>query len=147
LAKKIRRLKANTVKEEKEEYTASGGFQKLWIWQKSFNLMKEIHDICKKLPVEEKYKIKDQIERSSASVCDNIAEGHGTYYYSDKMKSLRVARKEAGETQNHILKMSVKSYLDEKDAKNMVDQYEEVIRGINGYINYLRSKKMHVKRQ
>jgi len=109
--------------------------------------MKEIHDICKKLPVEEKYKIKDQIERSSASVCDNIAEGYGSYYYLDKIKCLRVARKEAGETQNHILKMSVKSYVDEKDAKKAVDEYEEVIRGINGYINYLRSKKMHVKRQ
>ena len=109
--------------------------------------MKEIYSICKELPSEEKYKIKDQIERSSASVCDNIAEGYNSYYYMDKIRSLRIARKEAGETQNHILKMSVKSYLDEKTGENMVERYEEIIRGINGFINYLRSKKLHDKRQ
>lgn len=48
------------------------GFERLWIWQKAHKLMQEIHKFCKTLPREETFKLRDQIERSSSSVCDNI---------------------------------------------------------------------------
>jgi four helix bundle protein len=117
------------------------GFEKLWIWQKAHKLMQEIHKFCRTLPKDEKYRLTDQIERSSSSVCDNIAEGYTTYYYNDKIKCFNIARKEAGETQNHIRKLSGKNYLDSEQSQMWVEEYEEVIRGINGYINYIRKKK------
>ena len=50
------------------------GFEKLWVWQKAHQLMQAIHRFCKTLPREEKFRLRDQIERSSSSICDNIAE-------------------------------------------------------------------------
>jgi len=88
------------------------GFEKLWVWQKAHKLMQEIHRFCRTLPREEKFRLRDQIERCSSSVCDNIAEGYTTYYYNDKIKGFNIARKEAGETQNQIRKISGKGYLD-----------------------------------
>ena len=85
--------------------------------------------------------MRDQIERSSSSVCDNIAEGYVTYYYNDKIKGSNIARKEAGETQNHVRKLAGKSYLDASQSQEWVEQYEEIIRGINGYIRYIKEKK------
>ncbi|TKJ36349.1 MAG: hypothetical protein CEE38_11050 [Planctomycetes bacterium B3_Pla] len=117
------------------------GFEKLWVWQKSHELMQEIHSFCRKLPRDERFKLRDQIERSSSSVCDNIAEGYTTYYYNDKIKGFNIARKEAGETQNHVRKLSGKNYLDAEQSQKWVERYEEVIRGINGYIRYIREKK------
>lgn len=103
--------------------------------------MQEIHEFCKGLPREEKFRLRDQVERSSSSVCDNIAEGYTAYYYNDKIKGFNIARKEAGETQNHARKLAGKSYLDSQKSQEWVEQYEEVIRGINGYIRYIRDKK------
>ncbi len=103
--------------------------------------MQEIHKFCRTLPREEKFRLRDQIERCSSSVCDNIAEGYTTYYYNDKIKGFNTARKEAGETQNHIRKISGKGYMDSKLSQRWVEEYEEVIRGINGYIRYIREKK------
>ena len=117
------------------------GFEKLWIWQKAHKLMQEIHSFCRSLPREEKFRLRDQIERSSSSVCDNIAEGYTTYYYNDKIKGFNIARKEAGETQNHIRKLSGKNYLKSQQSQKWVEEYEEVVRGINGYIRYIREKK------
>jgi len=117
------------------------GFEKLWIWQKAHKLMQEIHGFCKTLPREERFRLRDQIDRSSSSVCDNIAEGYTTYYYNDKVKGFNIARKEAGETQNHIRKLAGKNYLDRPQSQKWVEEYEEVIRGINGYILYIREKK------
>lgn len=103
--------------------------------------MLEVHTICKKLPSHERFKIRDQIERSSSSVADNIAEGHTSYYYQEKIKGFNTARKEAGETQNHIRSLEGKNYINKENADNLVSRYEEVIRGINGYINWVRGKK------
>jgi len=60
--------------------------EKLWIWQKANSLHLEICDICRTLPAHERFKLRPQIERSSKSVKDNIAEGNESYYYNDKMK-------------------------------------------------------------
>lgn len=103
--------------------------------------MIEVHKICKNLPYHERFKTKDQLQRSSASVTDNIAEGHTSYYYQDKIKGFNVARKEAGESQNHIRTLQAKEYITEDKADDLVLRYEEVIRGINGYINWVREKK------
>ena len=130
----------DTRKSEHQERLVAG-FEKLWVWQKAHRLMQEIHKFCKMLPREERFRLRDQIERSSSSVCDNIAEGYTTYYYNDKIKGFSTARKEAGETQNHIRKLSGKGYLDSEQSQTWVEQYEEVIRGINGYTRYIREKK------
>jgi four helix bundle protein len=125
--------------------TTTAGFEKLWVWQQSHTLMQEIHQFCRTLPREEKYKLRDQIERSSSSVCDNIAEGYTSYYYNDKIKGFNVARKEAGETQNHIRKLAGKRYLDYEKSQIWVEQYEVLIRGINGFMRYVREKKQAKK--
>ena len=116
------------------------GFENLWVWEKAHKLMLEIHQICRTLPREERFKKRDQLERSSASVPDNIAEGHTSYYYKDKIKGFNVARKEAGETQNHIMALEGKRYLEPARARNIIERYEEVIRGINGYTRWVREK-------
>ena len=117
------------------------GFEKLWVWQKAHQLMQEICTLCKTLPKEEKFRLRDQIERSSSSVCDNMAEGYTAYYYNDKIKGFLTARKEAGETQNHARKLSAKGYINQKKAQELVGKYEEITRGINGFVNYIRKKK------
>lgn len=117
------------------------GFEKLWVWQKAHKLMLEVHEICKALPRDEKFKKRFQLEKSSSSVPDNIAEGHTSYYYQDKIKGFNVARKEAGESQNHIRALQDKHYITEKKAREIIARYEEVIRGINGYIRWVREKR------
>ena len=123
------------------QYKPIAGFEKLWVWQKAHKLMIEVHKICKTLPRQERFRIRDQIERSSSSVPDNISEGHTSYYYKDKIKGFNIARKEAGETQNHIRSLQSKHYIDDEIGNDIVSRYEEVIRGINGYINWVREKK------
>jgi len=128
-------------KQDNHQEKGVAGFEKLWVWQKAHQLMIEVHEICKKLPYHERFKIKNQLERSSSSVTDNIAEGHTSYYYQDKIKGFNAARKEAGESQNHIRTLQAKEYITEDKADDLVLRYEEVIRGINGYINWVREKK------
>lgn len=124
---------------------AIAGFEKLWVWQKAHQLMLEVHKLCRTLPKDEKFKKQFQLEKSSSSVPDNIAEGHTSYYYQDKIKGFNIARKEAGESQNHIMALQDKKYITPKVARDIITRYEEVIRGINGYTRWVREKRASKK--
>ena len=115
--------------------------EKVWIWQKANKLYLEICQICKTLPRHEAYRLRPQIEDSSKSVKDNIAEGNESYYFDDKRKGLFIARKEAAETQNHLREMEQKNYLPQRRSQDMIDEYEEVKRGINGLVKRISERK------
>ena len=116
-------------------------FKDLWIWKESHGLMLEIHAFAKTLPSDERYRKRDQIERQSSSVPDNIAEGYVAYYYNEKIKGMFTARREAGETQNHIEALVGKEYLNRKEGDDWFKRYGKVIAGINSYVNYIRDKR------
>ncbi len=134
--KDIKNIKGN-----KEKTKRKAGFEKLWIWQEAHKLMLEIAESCKHLPINERFILRDQIERSSSSVGDNIAEGYSSYYYNDKIKGMNTARKEAGETQNHVRTMQDKKYINSAKADDWVDRYEKVLIGINNFKKYILEKR------
>ena len=115
--------------------------EKLWIWQKAHKLHILICEICKSLPSKERYRLIDQIERSSKSVQDNIAEANESYYFNEKIKGLFISRKESSETQNHLRDMQDKKYMLQEKVQSMIDEYEEIKRGINGLVRTVAERK------
>ncbi|OGI77542.1 hypothetical protein A3B85_02290 [Candidatus Nomurabacteria bacterium RIFCSPHIGHO2_02_FULL_37_13] len=120
------------------------GFEELWIWREAHELMLIVHGILNKLPNSE-WRLVDQGKRSSSSVPDNIAEAYGSFYYKDKLKGFYVARKEARETQNHVLSLSSKNYINKQREIELISRYEGVIIGINNFIKYLIKKQNNDK--
>lgn len=51
-------------------------YKQLIVWQKSFELVKEIYNLTNNLPAEEKFGISSQIRRCAVSIPSNIAEGY-----------------------------------------------------------------------
>ena len=109
--------------------------EKLRIWKEAQDLTHEIHILSKDL--KSNYPLKDQIDRSSQAVADNIAEMHGSYYYNNKIKGLYNARKEALETVNHIIKFQRRNLWLPEICTNLTSRYEKLIRGINAYVKYV----------
>jgi four helix bundle protein len=61
-------------------------FTELTLWKKARDLKNELKFLSESFPPEEKYRLTDQLIRSSRSVTSNIAEGHGRYTYKDQIK-------------------------------------------------------------
>ncbi|AEE50013.1 four helix bundle protein [Haliscomenobacter hydrossis] len=53
----------------------SYSFEKLQVWQKSIHLVKNIYQITKQFPKEERFGFTSQMQRSAVSIPTNIAEG------------------------------------------------------------------------
>ena len=118
-----------------------GGLENLEIYKLAERLEIFIYKATKEFPIDEKFRSIDQLKRSSSSVTDNISESYNRYSYGDKINRMYIARGEAGETRSGIIKACKKDFASEKIANFTYNKYTELIKGINGYIGYLKRKK------
>ncbi len=115
-------------------------FTELDAWKKSRILRNEVFELVKSFPGEEKFRLADQIIRSSRSIGNNIAEGHGRFHYADSSKFLINARGSAAETIDHLIIALDQNYINTDVFEKFKLQCEECMKLINGYIKYLREQ-------
>lgn len=116
-------------------------FTDLECWKKSRELRNEISALTKTFRPDEKYRLSDQIIRSSRSIGNNIAEGHGRFHYIDSIKFFINARGSASETIDHLYVALDEGYIERETFDRLRELCESCSRLINGYINYLRQQK------
>lgn len=78
-------------------------FESLECYKVGVELRKEISILVKLFPIEEKYRLADQMIRCSRSVTNNIAEGYGRFHYLDNAKFCRNSRGSLMELLDHLL--------------------------------------------
>jgi len=125
------------------------GFEGLKVWQKAHALMLDIHkklvpQILKNNP-DERFDLVSQIRRSSKSVPANIAEGHGRFYYGDNIRFCYNARGSLDETVSHLRAAIDLEYCPNDLYEKLRAQAEEIRKMLNGYIEWLKEKKIGEK--
>lgn len=58
-------------------------FTSLEVWQKGRELKNAIYNLVKTFPSTEKFRLEDQLIRSTRSITANIAEGYGRFTYKE----------------------------------------------------------------
>lgn len=116
-------------------------FEDLRVWQLARKIQIEVFEIVKSFPSEEKFRLKDQMIRSSRSISDNIAEGYGRFHYQENIQYCRQSRGSAYELKNQIITALDCKYIKESDYLNHDKQIVDCIQLINGYIRYLKNAK------
>jgi four helix bundle protein len=120
-------------------------FTDLDVWKKSRLLRNSISTLTKSFPPEERYRLTDQILRSSRSIGNNIAEGHGRFHYADEAKFFLNARGSAAETIDHLIIALDERYINDEVFQKFKADCEECLKMINGYISYLRNQAVAAK--
>lgn len=123
----------------------SFGFEELELWKKIRLFKLEIKTLVKTFPQEEKYRLTDQIIRSSRSINALISEGHGRFTYPDQIHYCIQARGSLTETINHLIDAFDEDYITEEQLQNHKTIGKEIERLLNGYLVYLRKKRDETK--
>jgi four helix bundle protein len=117
-------------------------FESLECWKVGAELRQEISNLVKTFPIEEKYRLADQMIRCSRSVTNNIAEGYGRFHYLDNAKFCRNSRGSLMELLDHLLIAQESEYI----TIEQLNEYRQKINKnnalINGYIRYLLKSKI-----
>ncbi|HEV8286555.1 MAG TPA: four helix bundle protein [Chitinophagaceae bacterium] len=114
-------------------------FTELEVWKKARILKIELKELADKFPPEEKFRLADQLIRSSRSITANISEGHGRFTYKDQLHFCIQARGSLSETHNHLIDAMDCKYISETQFNYYKTIIDEVGRLLNGYITFLRN--------
>jgi four helix bundle protein len=120
-------------------------FKDLEVWKKCRQLRQEIWKLVKTFPAEEKFRLSDQMIRSSRSPSTQIAEGYGRYHYQENVQFCRIARGSLYEVLDHLSVCLDSEYIISEKHDSLESLIYECIRLLNGYIKYLIKSKNESK--
>lgn len=97
-------------------------------------IFKEVTSI---LLTTKEYNLADQIKRSSRSVTANIVEGYGRFHYLDNARFCTIAQGSLYESLEHCITANDEQLLPSHHLESARSLFEQAIKLLNGYINYL----------
>lgn len=100
-----------------------------------------VYKLIRRLPAEEKYCLGTQMRRAAVSVTNNLAEGHGRWYYQENIRFCRISRGSLGELIDDINVCIDEAYVDVQQFTILKESAHILIARINSYIAYLRRSK------
>ena len=103
-------------------------FTDLETWKQARKIRLWVSEMVKGFPTEEKYRLADQVIRSSRSIGNNLAEGHGRYYYQDNIRYCIMARGSLSETMDHIIIALDEKIIDQQTYNNFQTEYEQCLK-------------------
>jgi len=116
-------------------------FTDLETWQVGRRLRKEVYDITRGFPAEEKYGLSSQMRRAAFSVTSNIAEGFGRFSYQENIQYLRQSRASAYELRDHLTTALDAGCLSKEKFEELNELAKSVVRLLNGYIRSTKERR------
>jgi four helix bundle protein len=112
-------------------------FEDLKVWQKARILCQHIFEIIEYPKFSKDYKLKDQINGSSGSVMDNIAEGFGRQGNNEFINFLTIANGSAMEVKSQLYRAFDRKYINQQKFDEFCQLIDEISKMIFGFIEYL----------
>ena len=117
-------------------------FEDLEIWKNARELCREIYLLREKIMVENDFKLYSQINGSSGSIMDNIAEGFERNGNKEFCQFLSVAKASCGETRSQLYRVLDRNYISKDEFFNIENKLISLSKQISGFIAYLKNSEL-----
>ncbi len=120
-------------------------FEELEIWQMAATQCQTTYDLIEEGRFDFDAPLADQINRSSGSVMDNIAEGFDRFSKADFRHFLIVARGSNAEVRSQLYRAKARKHLSEEESLKAIEYSRYLGVRINAFIKYLDKSMFEAK--
>jgi four helix bundle protein len=113
-------------------------YKDLAVWQRSMILARLVYDLGRKLPDQERFGLRSQIQRAAVSVPANIAEGYGRQATGEYRHHLAIARGSLLELETLLLLCREIGLLQESEVAPAIGEVAHLNRMLSALIAKLR---------
>ncbi len=114
-------------------------FEDLEIWNKSREICQDIYNIRERTNLKNDFKLYNQINGSSGSVMDNIAEGFERNGNKEFNQFLSIAKGSCGETRSQLYKVFDRGYIEKEEFEVEIKKLTSLSKQISAFMNYLKT--------
>jgi four helix bundle protein len=114
-------------------------FEELQIWQKARVFSKKVFGLTTKDNFSKDWALKNQINQSSGSIMDNIAEGFERGGTKEFILFLSYAKGSAGESRSQLYRAFDREYITEAGFNELNEEALEISRMISSFMTYLKN--------
>jgi four helix bundle protein len=115
-------------------------FEDLLSWQKARELCNLVYGLTKNEGFKDDWDLKNQINRSSGSTMDNIAEGFDRNSNKEFRQFLFIAKSSASEVKSQLYRALDRNYISNTEFKITYKLATETSSLLGGFLNYLKDK-------
>jgi four helix bundle protein len=117
-----------------------GGFEDLFVWQKSMSLVTNVYSLTRGFPSDERFGLTSQMRRAAVSIPSNIAEGHARHTTKEYVLFVSNAEGSAAELQTQVRIATDLGYCDAETATVVESQLLEVRKMLNALRRELNAR-------
>ena len=113
-------------------------FEDIETWQLARTFCQDIFKIMQNDGLKTDFALKDQINRSSGSIMDNITEGFDRDGAKEFINLLSIAKGSAGESRSQLHRIFDRKYITSDEHELLCDKTHEIANKIGALIAYLK---------
>ena len=116
-------------------------FESLDVYKQATIFCDAIWNIITNTTLRNDYKLREQINGSSGSVMDNIAEGFGRGGNKEFIMFLGFSRGSCSESKAQLLRCFRRNHIDEKTYQELNSQADNLIDQLSKFMNFLKNSE------
>ncbi len=113
-------------------------FEDLEIWKLAREICQELYLVREKSGLKGDYRLYDQINGSSGSIMDNIAEGFERNGNKEFAQFLSIAKASCGETRSQLYRVLDRNYISKEEFDLQYEKLQMLSKQIGGFRTYLQ---------
>ena len=117
-------------------------FEDLEIWQLARILCNDIYNMSQQTDLKNNYRLNNQIDGSSGSIMDNIAEGFERNGNKEFIQFLSISKASCGETRSQLYRVLDRKFIDDDTFEKLKNQAEILSKQISRFITYLQNSEL-----
>jgi four helix bundle protein len=121
-------------------------FEDLEVWKKARTLANNVYEIICSGSLAKDFKLRDQMNGSSGSIMDNIAEGFERSSKLEFINFLSIAKGSAGELRSQLYRAFDREHVIQEKFTPLLDKTEEIGKMLGGFIDYLNKSEIKGKK-
>jgi four helix bundle protein len=114
-------------------------FEDLVIWQKARKLSNDIYQKTVRNSFAKDFSLKDQINRATGSIMDNIAEGFGRNGKQEFIQFLSIAKSSATEVRSQLYRALDRMHISQEEFQQLYNDADATENMTAGLMTYLKN--------